>query len=180
MKEVDDFSFFVLIIGYVNLGRINDVRRIFVNIINLCIVVWNILIFGCVINYEGIEVLVLFNMLRNNGFKLDCFIFVSILNVCFSIGIFEYGKQFYVYVCKVGVLKDIVVVCFFIDMYFKCRSLDDVCKFFIEFEFYDIILLNFMINVYNNCGRVQEVKQIFDNMRYKILILWNLILAGLG
>lgn len=180
MKEVDDFSLSALITGYANLGRINDARRIFVNITNPCIVVWNTLISGCVTNHEGIEALVLFNMLRNNGPKPDCSTFASILNACSSTGILEHGKQFHAHACKVGVLKDTVVACSLIDMYSKCRSPDDACKFFTELELHDTILLNSMINVYNNCGRVQEAKQIFDNMRHKTLISWNSILAGLG
>ncbi|KNA25950.1 hypothetical protein SOVF_001660 [Spinacia oleracea] len=177
-KEADDFSLSALIKGYANVGKMADARRIFDSITNPCVVVWNSLISGYVANYQPLEALVLFNMMRDKGFKPDFSTFASILNACSSIVAHEYGKQLHNHACKVGVSMDVVVACSLIDMYSKCGNPNDACKFFDELELHDIVLLNSMISVYCNCGRVQEAKQIFDKMHDKTLISWNSMLSG--
>ncbi|KAJ8447533.1 hypothetical protein Cgig2_031146 [Carnegiea gigantea] len=178
MKEADDFSLSALITGYANAGRMNDARRIFNSVAKTCVVVWNSLISGYVTNNEGTEALLLFNIMRINDLKPDYSSFASVLNACSSVGALGHGKQLHTHAFKVGVSKDAVVACALINMYSKCRSSDDACKFFSEIELYDTVLLNSMINVYSNCGRIQEAKQIFDSTLHKTLISWNSMLAG--
>ncbi|GAB2275460.1 hypothetical protein Dimus_010218 [Dionaea muscipula] len=180
MEEPDDFSLSALITGYANVGRMSDARSAFDQMVNPSVVVWNSVIAGYVFNNEDMEALVLFNMMRENGFREDFSTVSSLLCACTSIGGLGHGKQLHAHACKLGVSKDVIVSTSLIDMYSKCGSADDGCKLFRELEFCDTILLNSMINVYCNSGKVQEAKQIFDTMPHRTLISWNSMIVGLS
>lgn len=178
MTEPDDFSLSALISSYANCGRLIDARIIFQKTNGQSVVVWNSVIAGCVSNNQGEEALELFNGMRLNMIRADPSTFANVFTACASLGVLENGKQVHAQACKDGIVNDMIVASTLVDMYSKCGSLDDACKFFSEVQQYDTILLNSMINVYSNCGKIKEARCVFDTMPCRSLISWNSMIVG--
>lgn len=178
MTEPDDFSLSALISSYANCGRLIDARRIFQKTNGQSVVVWNSVIAGCVSNNQGEAALELFNGMRLNMIRADPSTFANVFTACASLGVLENGKQVHAQACKDGIVNDMIVASTLVDMYSKCGSLDDACKFFSEVQQYDTILLNSMINVYSNCGKIKEARCVFDTMPCRSLISWNSMIVG--
>ncbi|XP_050213376.1 putative pentatricopeptide repeat-containing protein At1g77010, mitochondrial [Mercurialis annua] len=178
MDEVDDFSLSALIVGYANCGRMNDAIRIFHRTSNTCFVVWNSLISGYVNNNEEMKAFALFGEMQKNGIQVDSSTITIVLSACSNIGNAQYGKQMHGYVCKVGLVDDVIVASAFIDAYSKCGNPESACKLFSEIKSYDTVLLNTMITAYCNLGRIEDAKKIFETMPSKSLISWNSMVVG--
>ncbi|OWM83001.1 putative pentatricopeptide repeat-containing protein At1g77010, mitochondrial [Punica granatum] len=179
LHNPDDFSLSAIISGYAGLGRMGEARRIFNRATNPCAVVWNSLISGHVYNNEGIEALALFNQMRKTSVSEDSSTLATILGACSSQGFIEQGKQVHSHGTKMGFVKDIVVASALIDMYHKCGSPNDACKFFSELGAYDdTILLNTMITAYSSSGKIEDARRVFDSISCKSLISWNSMIAG--
>ncbi|GLT29088.1 hypothetical protein SLA2020_039750 [Shorea laevis] len=179
MKKLDDFSLSALISGYANCARMSDARRIFYREINPCVVVWNSIISGHVLNNEEVEAIAFFNKMREKGVQGDYSTIATVFSACRSLGRSELVKQMHCHAGKVGVIHDLVVASALLDACSKCGRPEDACKLFAELQAYDTILLNSMITVYSSCGRIEDAKQIFKTMPRKSLISWNSIMVGL-
>lgn len=180
LHQPDDFSLSALISGYANLGRISEAKQIFSLAINPCAVVWNSLISGLVYNKKETEALALFNQMRETWVFGDSSTLATILSACSSLCFISQGKQVHSHGTKTGFVDDIIFASALIDMYHKCGSPLDACKFFSELGAYDTILLNNMITVYSNCGKVDDAKKVFGSISYKSLISWNSLIVGLS
>lgn len=180
LHQRDDFSLSALISGYANLGRIIEAKQIFSQATNPCVVVWNSLISGLVYNNKETEALALFIQMRKTSVSEDFSTLATILSACSSLHFLEQGKQVHSHGIKTGFANDIIFASALIDMYHKCRSPQDACKFFHELRAYDTILLNNMITVYSNCGKIEDAKWVFDSISCKSLISWNSLIVGLS
>lgn len=90
------------------------------------VVLWNVMI-GVFVEYGcGYEVYDLFFQMQIEGCKLDVIMFLSILNVCVSVGVLEWVKKIYRYVLDLGFEVDVCVGIVFVYMYLKSGSIDDV------------------------------------------------------
>ncbi|KAK1300541.1 putative pentatricopeptide repeat-containing protein [Acorus calamus] len=175
MREKDEFVLSALIVGYAGCGRLDDARRVFDGAeATPSIVLWNSMISGYVANNQLRPALEFFKRMRLNGVSADSATLSSVLGVC---GIMN-CKQTHAYACKVGTVKDVVVVSALIDGYAKCGCADEACRIFGEVEVRDTVLLNSMINVYSNCGRIEDARRIFEMMPQKSLISWNSMVVG--
>ncbi|XWS15198.1 hypothetical protein CRYUN_Cryun35bG0074100 [Craigia yunnanensis] len=155
MKEQDDFSLSALISAYASCGRMTDARRIFDRKIDPCVVLWNSLISGHVLNNKEIEALALFNKMQEKGVQQDFSSIAVVLSACSNLCIFEHVKQMHGHAHKVGVIHDVIIASTLIDAYSKYGMPNDACKFFSELRAYDTILLNSMMTVYSV---VEELK----------------------
>ncbi|XP_026455277.1 putative pentatricopeptide repeat-containing protein At1g77010, mitochondrial [Papaver somniferum] len=180
--QPDDFTLSALITGYTKCGRLMDARKVLDHSGGgKCnAVLWNSIIAGYVANNEGVEAINLFSRMRNDGIREDPTTLASVLSATTSLGIAIIGKQIHGHGFKVGFIHDMITATVLIDMYSKCGSLDDACKFFEELQKYDYdtLLLNTMINLYSKCGRIKDARETFDMMPSRSLISWNSMIAG--
>ncbi|MCL7027021.1 hypothetical protein MKW94_002316 [Papaver nudicaule] len=180
--QPDDFSLSALITGYTKCGRLIDARKVLDHSGGgKCnTVLWNSIIAGYVANNEGSEAMNLFSKMRMDGIREDPSTLASVLSATTSLGIVIIGKQIHGHGLKLGFIHDLITASVLIDMYSKCGSLDDACKFFEELQKYDYdtILLNTMINLYSKSGRIEDARRTFDMMPRRSLISWNSMIAG--
>ncbi|OVA07278.1 Pentatricopeptide repeat [Macleaya cordata] len=179
-EKPDGFSLSALISGYAKCGRLIDARKFFDNSSgdNCNIVLWNSMIAGYVDNNQGVEAINLFNKMRTYGIREDPSTLASVLTACASLGIVINGKQIHGHGLKLGFIHELIISSVVIDMYSKCGSPNDACRFFEELENYDTILLNSMINLYSNYRRVEDARRIFEMMPSRSLITWNSMIVG--
>ncbi|KAK4749126.1 hypothetical protein SAY87_026575 [Trapa incisa] len=178
--QPDDFSLSALISGYANLGRIVEAKQIFNQAANPCAVVWNSLISGLVYNNKETEALTLFGQMRKTWVSEDTSTLANILSACSSLHFLKQGKEVHCRGIKAGFANDIIFASALVDMYHKCGSPEDACKFFGELKAYDTILLNNMITVYSNCGKIEDAQRIFASISSRSLISWNSLIVGLS
>lgn len=180
LSYVDDFSLSSLISAYLNSGRVTDAKRIFCMKSNPCVVLWNTLISGYIVNNMAMEALLLYGEMRRSGTWDDISTIATVLSACDCLGVLDYGTQMHAHACKFGVIHDLIVASVLIDTYTKCRRPDYACELFRELSTYDTILLNSMITVYSSCGRIEDAKKVFQSMSSKSLISWNSMISGLS
>ncbi|KAF6167504.1 hypothetical protein GIB67_031705 [Kingdonia uniflora] len=180
---VDDFSLSALIIGFAKCGRLADAEKCFdINSRrSTCVVIWNSMIAGYIANDLFGEALRLFKRMNREGIQTDVSTFASVFSACTSLGVSGIGKQVHGHAHKTGVVQDVVVASVLVDMYSKCGSPDDACKFFsTEMEYCDdTIFMNSMISLYCNYGRVHDARIVFETMAPKrSVISWNSMIVG--
>lgn len=179
-KEPDDFSLSALISGYANLGKVDKAKVLLNKVTNPCAILWNSLISGLISNNQEIKAINMFNEMRNTSVCEDSSTLVIVLGGCSSLRALEAGKEMHSHASKLGLSSNLMVAGALVDMYYKCWSSIDACKFFSELRTHDTILLNTMITVYSNCGEIELAKRTFDLIPSKSLISWNSIVTGLG
>ncbi|KAI4320604.1 hypothetical protein MLD38_034065 [Melastoma candidum] len=176
----DDFSLSALISSFASCGNMIEARRVFAIKTNPSVELWNSLISGYVCNGQELEAIVLFNEMRETGVGEDFSTVVSVLSAFSSLKDLLHGKAMHNHVHKSGFLDSIVVATALVDMYQKCGSPSDACKFFSEVETYDTVLLNSMITVYSNSGQMEDAKTLFSSIPCKTLVSWNAMVVGLS
>lgn len=61
-----------------------------------------------------------------NGVRINEYIFVIILGVCFGMRSFKFGKEVYVYVLKIVLIENSYISSGIVDVYCKCGNMDYV------------------------------------------------------
>ncbi|XP_071729980.1 putative pentatricopeptide repeat-containing protein At1g77010, mitochondrial [Rutidosis leptorrhynchoides] len=180
LSYIDDFSLSSLISAYSNSGKVTNAKKIFSLKSNPCVVLWNALISGYIVNNMAMEALFLYGEMRRSGTREDTSTIATVLTACDCLGIVIYGTQMHAHACKFGVIHDRIVASVLIDTYTKCGRPDYACELFSELSTYDTVLLNSMITVYSSCGRIEDAKKVFNNIASKSLISWNSMISGLS
>lgn len=80
------------------------------------------------------------------------FTFASIFHACATLHALEQGKKTHTHLTKTGCVLDVYAGSALIDMYVKCRSIEDVWKVFDEMSDRNEVSLNPLIVVYVQLG----------------------------
>lgn len=93
--------------------------------------------------------------------QLNQVIFVSILKVCLSVVVLDYGKKVYEYIVENEFQKDVIICNILIDMYVKCGQLKYVYEVFDRLKLKDVVIWNVMIVGYIQQGLGDEVIEFY-------------------
>ncbi|XAR66954.1 hypothetical protein NMG60_11013351 [Bertholletia excelsa] len=115
----------------------------------------------------GVEALLGFCEMQENGYLADNFVLPNVLKACGAMQMLGLGKAVHGYVFKVGFGRCVFVASSLVDMYGKCGVLGDARKVFDKMAERNVVAWNSMIASYVQNGMNDEAIEIFYDMREK-------------
>jgi len=129
------------------------------------VVSWNAMIAGYVQNGQGGESLKLFSQMQLAGMKADSVTVSSILPACANLADLEQGKKIHDYITSSGFESDVFVGSALVDMYAKCRSIENARHVFDKMSRRDVVTWNSMIAGYAQNGLGNEALMLMYKMQ---------------
>ncbi|GAB4827074.1 hypothetical protein Ancab_033957 [Ancistrocladus abbreviatus] len=161
---VDDVLGAKLVFMYINCQDLVEARRIFDQIANENVFLWNLLINGYSKSGDFREGIYLYNKMKCMDVEANAYTFSCILK-CFSgLGCVEEGEKAHGCLLKLGFGTQITVMNSVIAFYFRCGRLGNAQKVFDEMFERDVVSWNSMISGYASHGFAQKGLEIFGRM----------------
>ncbi|XP_021772037.1 pentatricopeptide repeat-containing protein DOT4, chloroplastic-like [Chenopodium quinoa] len=153
-----------LVFMYVNCGDLVEGRKIFDEIANEKVYLWNILIKEYSKAGEFKEGVYLYNKMKEFGVEPDSYTFSSVFK-CFSgLGFLEEGEKAHGCLLKLHLGGNTVVVNSLISFYFKFGRVESAQKLFDELLDRDVVTWNSMISGYASNGCQWKAIEVFPQM----------------
>ncbi|CAM6054309.1 unnamed protein product [Sphagnum tenellum] len=86
------------------------------------------------------------------------------LNACASLGALQEGRQVHEQIIRSGCEADVFVGCSLVDMYAKCRHMQDAWRVFKNMSSRDVVAWNTMILGHVKCGQGRKALELFQQM----------------
>ncbi|PIA44271.1 hypothetical protein AQUCO_01700104v1 [Aquilegia coerulea] len=128
----DVYSRTTLLSAYTKLGHVDYACKLFEQIPERNVAMWNAIVTGCVENgccEIGFE---MFERMRRSSVRPDHYTFASILSLCCSLELRDFGRQLHSLVIRTGFLVKVSVVNAQLTMYFNCGMIEEACEVFEE------------------------------------------------
>ncbi|KAJ8537072.1 hypothetical protein K7X08_035473 [Anisodus acutangulus] len=149
------------------------------------VISWNSIVAAYVQKDEDKKVLELFDsMVSLNSFELrpDAVSLVNVLPACGASGAWKRGKLLHGYAIRRCLHEDVFVGNAIVDMYAKCKRLDDANKVFELMEVKDVVSWNVLVTGYSQIGRFGEALGLFERMREEEIdlnvVTWSAVISG--
>eukprot|EP00249_Psilotum_nudum_P016752 c25971_g7_i1 orf=321-1475(+) len=149
---------------YGKCGCLEESREIFDKMPNRNVVSWNAMISAYVQHDRGREALQFFRLMQLDGEIPNKVTFATILHACADVSAIAEGRLIHAHSIDRGVESDTFVTDAIINMYAKCRDLDNACRLFKRLRRLDVVIWNSMISVYVQQGCCKEALQLFQTM----------------
>lgn len=157
---------------------IRDSHRMFDEIMEPNAITWNVIVRRYLeVGKEKEAVLMFFKLIQSKVNPLS-FTISNALIACSRTCAFKEGIQIHGVAIRIGFEDMEVVFNSLIDMYVKCRVLEDACRIFDQPCSKNLFSSTSIVSGYANNGRIGEARQLFDDMKERSVISWNVMLAG--
>lgn len=153
-----------LITMYMKIGSVENGCRVFDSMSNRDLVSWNALFTGFYGNETCDQGLRIFIQMLLEGFRPNMQTCISILRSCSSFRNLSFGKQIHAHIIK-GKLNDIFIGTALIDMYAKCRCLEDAEVVFARLKERDVFTWTAIISGYVQTDQGEKSIRCFSQMR---------------
>eukprot|EP01018_Ginkgo_biloba_P031907 Gb_25356 [translate_table: standard] len=167
-----------LLIMYSKCGSLVDGRRVLDQMPKRNVVSWTVLISAYVMQGYCQEALTLFYQMQRTGVQPNHFTFTSALTACANLTVRKNGKEIHEEIIRSGFQSNVFVGNALVDMYGKCRSLEDARRVFDRMPESNVVSWNAMISVYAQNGHVDEAWKLFQKMPERDVVSWNSVIAG--
>lgn len=178
MAQRNTVSWTIMIAGYAKWGTSEDARKLFDKMPERNFISWTAMISAYAQQGQGKWAFELFCEMQRVGMKSDQFTFGSVLSACASVEALEEGKQVHTGIIKSGFESDVFVGNALVDMYAKCRGMDDAHKVFDIISTQDDYVWSALIAGYTRCGRMDYARQLFDKIPEKNVVPRNAMISG--
>ncbi|XP_031494715.1 putative pentatricopeptide repeat-containing protein At2g01510 [Nymphaea colorata] len=149
---------------YAKCGDMVSARRLFDEMPEPDDVSFNSLIAGYARDGEGRIAMLLYRRFVGTGLRISQFSFASVLSGCAGDSLLREGEQVHAHVVKTGFASNVFTGNAILDMYMKCRCLDNASKLFSLMSLRDGISWNGMISGYSREGYSEEAFNSFKEM----------------
>lgn len=143
---------------------LNEARRVFDELPEPDAICWTSVISAYTRNDMYEEALECFYYMQRNHLTPDNFTFGSVLTACGNLGWLKQGKQVHSKVITFGLCGHVVVESSIVDMYGKCRSLDEAQHVFDRMINKNSVSLSALLGGYCQGGKFETVIQLFREM----------------
>ncbi len=155
---------------YAKCGSMEDAGRVFNKMPSRDVVSWNAMILGHVRYGQGQKALELFQQMQQEGVQPGRVTFVGVLNACASVVALEEGRRAHQQIIQSSLESDLIVGTTLIDMYAKCRSMQDAWRVFIKMSSRDVVSWNAIILGYVKCGQGKKALDLFRQMQCESVV----------
>lgn len=149
---------------YGKCGFVEDARRVFDEVLCRDLVLWNVMVSCYALNCLGDGAIAVFNSMRLEGMKGDCFTFSSLVNSCGTLGSSKLGRQIHGLVIKQSFDLDVLVATSLIDMYAKNGNIDDARRVFDGMTAKNVVSWNTMVVGFGQNGDGREAVKLLRDM----------------
>ncbi|MBA0695820.1 hypothetical protein Goari_002419, partial [Gossypium aridum] len=175
-----------LVAMYARCGELDDARQMFEEMHDkgICdIVSWNSIVAAYTQSRDAKNAVELFRLMTNDSeIHPDIVSLVNVLPACGSLGASLHGMQLHAFALRRGLFEDVFVGNALMDMYAKCRMIEQANKVFESMEVKDVVSWNAMVTGYSQAGRFEEALGLFEKMREEKIELdvvsWSAVIAG--
>eukprot|EP01018_Ginkgo_biloba_P037444 Gb_29868 [translate_table: standard] len=150
---------------YAKYGSLENARLVFDKIHKRNAFLWNAIIRGYAWNGPYEETLMLYFQMQWAGIRPDNFTISFALKACSSLSSLQKGKKIHYHIVRNGFESHVFVGTALIDMYAKCRSIEDARQVFDKMTHRDVVSWNAMIAGYAQSGHANEAVLLFQQMR---------------
>lgn len=164
IESPDLYSRTTLISACAKLGHLGYAYKLFNEMPEKELPLWNAMITGCADNGHEEMVFSMFSQMHRLGVGHDNYSFASALSSC-SPGTLDRGKQVHSLVIKTGFLACVSVINALLTLYFDCRNPSEACSVFDEAGACDEITFNVMIDGLVDLSRGEEALVILGKMQ---------------
>ncbi|KAH6800060.1 Pentatricopeptide repeat superfamily protein [Perilla frutescens var. hirtella] len=185
MPHKNEFSWNVILSGMTRAGEMDVARRMFNEMPSKNGIAWNTMIHGYARNgRSGVALLLFKEFLKweaiesGGAVRWDPFVLATVVGACLEFGSLDLGKQVHARMIVDGVEFDAVLGSSLVNMYGKCRDLDNAGRILNAMEDPDDYSLSSLISCYANCGRMDDARKIFELKSNPCVILWNSVISG--
>lgn len=150
---------------YGKCGNLEAAGKLFERLPKYDIVLWNVMINGCAQHGHGDLALQLFEEMQLRNMVPNKVTFLSILKACSSIGALDKGKLVHSQFLTSDLNSDVEVSNALIDMYAKCKDLQEARKVFDDMPNRDVVSFGAMIAGYVEHGHGLAALELFARMQ---------------
>ncbi|XP_052876749.1 pentatricopeptide repeat-containing protein At5g16860 [Gossypium arboreum] len=175
-----------LVAMYARCCELDDARQMFEEMHDkgICdIVSWNSIVAAYTQSRDAKNAVELFRiMMDDSEIHPDIVSLVNVLPACGSLGASLHGMQLHAFALRRGLFEDVFVGNALMDMYAKCRMIEQANKVFESMEVKDVVSWNVMVTGYSQAGRFEEALGLFEKMREEKIeldvVTWSAVIAG--
>eukprot|EP01018_Ginkgo_biloba_P037025 Gb_10985 [translate_table: standard] len=178
MHQRNAVSWNTMIAGYTQNGYVNEALKLFEEMPKRDVVSWTAMIAGHAQNGQGREALQLFRQMRLTGVKPDPTTFASVLPACANLAALEQGMEIHEGIIRSGIQNDVFVGNALLDMYAKCKSMENAQNLFDKMPQRDTISWNTMIAGYTQNGCIDMALKLFQEIFEPDAVSWTTIIGG--
>ncbi|KAJ7536749.1 hypothetical protein O6H91_12G080900 [Diphasiastrum complanatum] len=154
-----------LIKMYAKCGNVLDAREVFDSMPEHNVFLWTTIISAYVNHGQAEEAFNLFHKMQQTGIPPNNVTYVVLLKACASIAALEQGKQLHSDIIRNGFESDVVVGSTLVDMYAKCRQIEDARKVFNNMRTRNLVSWNAIIAGYSRHGLGKEALDLYEEMK---------------
>eukprot|EP01018_Ginkgo_biloba_P008642 Gb_28779 [translate_table: standard] len=178
MNKPDLVSWNTMIVGYAQNGDVQEALNLFQKMPERNPVTWNAMIAGYAQNGHFNDTLNLFRQMHVTGVKPNSDTFASVIQACANLEALPMGKEVHKDIIVRGFQIDVFVGSALVDMYAKCRSIENACQVFEKMPQRNVVSWNAMIAGYAKNGHVDEALKIFQKMPKQNVVSWTAMITG--
>ncbi|KAJ7539199.1 hypothetical protein O6H91_11G081000 [Diphasiastrum complanatum] len=127
---------------------------------------------------QDMKALKLFQDMQNEGVNPDKYIFVPVLKACARLMALEEGRYVHGQIIQQKCQSDVFVSSCLIDMYAKCRSIEDVNRVFNGMFTCDVVVWSSMISAYAICDKGEKALELYKQMKQENVVPNHVTILG--
>lgn len=163
--ESDAFLANHIICMYGSNGRLKEAMQVFTKVARPDRYMWASIILVHARQGAPVEAIALYKRLRRTKLKPNNHVFVAALKSCAAAKDLHSGRQVHADICEAPGQPDIFVCNALVDMYAKCRSIDDARAVFDRLPRKNVVTWTAMIDGYAQHGLGQEALALYASMQ---------------
>ncbi|KAI5063356.1 hypothetical protein GOP47_0021903, partial [Adiantum capillus-veneris] len=163
--EASAFLGYHLIYLFSSCGKVDEAYKLFKMILYPNERTFHAIILACARAGDSKKLFELFDRMLEVGVKPDKFVFSSMLNFCENLGGIEKGKLIHDQIIRCGLQSHLILGNTLIDMYFKCRYLDEACRVFDRMPMKDVVSWGSLIGGLAEHGNFTLVFATYEKMQ---------------
>eukprot|EP01018_Ginkgo_biloba_P009823 Gb_15506 [translate_table: standard] len=165
IPQRDIVSWNAMVGGYARNRLVDESLKLFQKMPERDVVSWNVMIAGYAQNGHVDEAIKFFKQMKSTGVKPNSISFASVLPAYANLAALEYGKEVHEDIIRSGLQSDIFLGNALVDMYGKCRSIQDARQVFDGMHERNVVSWTSMIAAYAQNAYFEETLKLFQEMQ---------------
>ena len=145
-------------------GSLQDALLAFRKVVNPTVFTWNSIISAHIKVEKSQEALLLYEEMKKTDVVEDKVTFLSVIKACSRPAGLRYGMYAHDRIVRIGLNFDVMIANSIVDMYAKCRNIEEGCKVFNTMPLRDVGVYGAMISLYVDEGHATHISTLLGKM----------------